>query len=178
MSTNEALLSEFDQEMANTRKVLERCPEEKFTWKPHQRSFDLVSLAHHVSDLPTWAVLIMDADSFDYAPPGAPPYKPNLPASSKDLLEHFDSGVSKARAAIAGATDEQLAAPWTLLAGGHNIFTMPRAAVLRSMVMNHGIHHRAQLTVYLRLNDVPVPGLYGPSADEQEASGAASAATE
>jgi uncharacterized damage-inducible protein DinB len=105
-------------------------------------------------------------DSFDIAPPGAPPYKEEPLASNKELLEKFDKNVVAARAAIAGSSDEHLLKPWSLLAGGKTLFTMPRIACIRGFVMNHTIHHRAQLGVYLRLNDIPVPGVYGPSADE------------
>jgi uncharacterized damage-inducible protein DinB len=118
-------------------------------------------LAGHVANLPAWAVMAIQRDSIDLAPP-----RPPEPDSRAALLEIFDRNVAEARAAIAGATDEHLLKTWTLLIGGREIFTLPRAAVLRSVVMNHLIHHRAQLGVYLRLNDVPVPALYGPSADE------------
>jgi uncharacterized damage-inducible protein DinB len=109
----------------------------------------------------------MQSDSFDYAPPGAPPYQTPKYASTEDLLAAFDKSVAQGRAAIAAADDSKFLAPWTLMAGGQTIMTMPRVAVIRTFVMNHTIHHRAQLGVYLRLNDIPVPGLYGPSADEQ-----------
>jgi uncharacterized damage-inducible protein DinB len=116
--------------------------------------------------MPGWAVETIAKDSLDVAPPGAPPYKEQPVKSREELLAKFDRNVAAGRAAIEGAGDAQLMASWTLLSGGKEIFTLPRIAVLRSMIMNHGIHHRAQLTVYLRLNDVPVPGIYGPSADE------------
>ena len=163
----DALLPEFDQEMANTRKTLERCPEDKFGWKPHPKSFSMGSLATHIANMTGWAVDIIEKDTFDIAPPGAPPYKEEPAASRQELLALFDKSASAARAALAGSTDEGLAQTWALLAGGQTILSMPRIACIRSFVMNHTIHHRAQLTVYLRLNDVPVPALYGPSADEQ-----------
>jgi len=166
MKLSETLLPEFDQEMANTRKVLERVPEEKLSWKPHPKSFAMGALATHVAMIPGWGTFTLEGDSFDLAAPGAT--TPPPPAGSrKELLELFDSNVAKFRAALVGAEDEHLLAPWSLVKGSQTIFTMPRLAVLRSMIMNHSIHHRAQLGVYLRLNDVPVPGLYGPSADEQ-----------
>jgi uncharacterized damage-inducible protein DinB len=167
MHIKDALLPEFDQEMANTRKVLERCPEEKYGWKPHARSFSMASLATHLANMTGWAADVMTKDSFDISPPGAPPYKEEPAATREELLGRFDKNTASARAAIGGATDEQFMASWSLLAGGETIFTMPRVACMRSMVMNHIIHHRGQLTVYLRLNDVPVPAIYGPSADEQ-----------
>jgi uncharacterized damage-inducible protein DinB len=166
VSLSAALLPEFDQEMASTRKTLERIPMEKAAWKPHEKSSAMGPLAVHAATIPDWAAVTVEQDSLDFMPVGGEPYQPPKVNTQKELLEVFDHGVAKARAAIAGASDEHLAKPWTLLAGGKVIFTMPRAAVLRSMVMNHLIHHRAQLGVYLRLNDVPVPAIYGPSADE------------
>lgn len=167
MTLSEGLLPEFDQEMANTKKTLERVPIEKPGWKPHEKSMTLGRLAQHVAELPGWAVFTIQQDSLDIAPPGAPPYQPPpLPTSRQALLELFDKNMNAAREAIAGASDEHLMRPWTLLFGGRTVFTLPRVSVLRTSVMNHSIHHRAQLGVYLRLNDVPVPALYGPSADE------------
>ena len=160
------LLPEFDMEMANTRKTLERIPEDKFGWKPHEKSMTLGRLAGHVAEMPAWAVPTVDLESLDIAPPGAPPYVPPKLTTRQDVLDLFDKNITDARAAIARASDENLGKPWSLLMGGKTIFTMPRVAVLRSMVMNHVIHHRAQLGVYLRLNDVAVPGMHGPSADE------------
>ena len=166
MKISDALLPEFDQEMAKTRVVLERCPEDKFGWKPHPKSFSMAALASHVANIPGWGVYTIAQDSFDVAPAGAPPMKEEPAASRKELLEKFDKAVGEARNALAGASDDHLMKPWSLLAGGQSLFTMPRVAVFRTMVMNHGIHHRAQLGVYLRLNDIPVPAIYGPSADE------------
>jgi uncharacterized damage-inducible protein DinB len=167
MKISEALLPEFDQEMANTRKVLERAPAAKFSWKPHPKSFDLGSLAAHIANMAEWASLTLKSDSFDYAPPGAPPYETPKLASAEALVASFDKSVKQAREALVAADDASMMAPWSLMAGGKVVMTMPRAAVVRTFVMNHIIHHRAQLCVYYRMNDVPVPGLYGPSADEQ-----------
>ncbi|MFN7995797.1 MAG: DinB family protein [Bryobacteraceae bacterium] len=167
MSIREALLPEFDQEMANSRKVLERCPEDKFGWKPHPKSFALGSLATHLVNMCGWMVDTIEKDSFDVAPVGAPPYKEEPAGSRKELLEKFDKNVAAARTALSGASDETLMKTWSLLAGGQTLFSMPRIVCIRSFVLNHSIHHRAQLGVYLRLNDVPVPAIYGPSADEQ-----------
>ncbi len=166
MALNEALLPEFDKEMANTRKSLDRVPDDKFDWKPHAKSMTFRQLATHVASIPGWGAQIFATDSLDVAPVGAPPYQPPVVNSRQDLLELFDRDAAKAREALKGATDAQLMETWTLLAGGKTIFAMPRIAVFRSMIMNHLIHHRAQLGVYLRLNDVPVPAIYGPSADE------------
>jgi uncharacterized damage-inducible protein DinB len=166
MQISDALLPEFDQEMAGTRKALERCPEDKFDFTPHPKSFKMASLATHIVNMVGWTTDTIDKDSFDFAPPGAPPYKEEPVKSRKELLERFDKNVVAARVAIAGASDSHLLAPWALLEGGKTLFSMPRIACIRSFIMNHTIHHRAQLCVYLRLLDVPVPALYGPSADE------------
>jgi uncharacterized damage-inducible protein DinB len=165
MGLAESMLPEFDHEMANTRKTLERIPEDKLDWRPHEKSATLRGLATHLSNLVSWAVHVVEKDELDAAP-GGQPLRPKPIESAEEALETFDRNVAAARAAIAGAGDEHLMKPWTLLAGGQTIFTQPRAGVLRGMIMNHTIHHRAQLAVYLRLNDVPVPALYGPSADE------------
>jgi uncharacterized damage-inducible protein DinB len=166
MAMSAALLPEFDHEMANTRKILERVPDDKFDWKPHVKSFALGDLATHVANLPSWTVETIEKDALDIAPSGGEPYRVTAANSQSKLLERFDSNIAAARAALAGASDEHLVKPWSLLKGGAVMFTLPRVAVLRGFVMNHLIHHRGQLSVYLRLNDVPVPGLYGPSADE------------
>lgn len=165
MRLNESLLPEYDQEAANTRKVLERVPEGKFDWKPHAKSFSMGALATHLATIAGWGSTILDQDSFDVASPEARPLDPAT--TRKELLGLFDASAAKFRAALAAADDANLLAPWTLVKGSENIFTMPRIAVIRSFIMSHSIHHRAQLGVYLRLNDVPVPGVYGPSADEQ-----------
>lgn len=165
MGLSKSLLPEFDHEMANTRKTLERVPDAKFAWKPHEKSFSMGGLATHLANLPSWGSLTISSDSFDMAPSGQPLKTPEL-SSTKDLLEKFDENVAATRSAIAGASDAELFKPWRLLSNGNTILTMPKIAVLRSFVMNHLIHHRAQLGVYLRLNDIPVPSIYGPSADE------------
>ena len=165
MKISESLLPEYDQETANTRKVLERVPEDKLAWKPHPKSFAMGALATHLAMLPGWGTFILQGDAFDLGAPGATTPPPPA-ASRKELLEMFDRNVATFRAALAAVDDAQMLAPWTLRNGAVTIFTMPRVGVVRTSVMNHSIHHRAQLGVYLRLNDVPVPGLYGPSADE------------
>ena len=166
MALSQALLPEFDHEMANTRKTLERVPMDKFAWKPHEKSTTMGGLATHLANLPTWVMHTIEKDSLDVAPPGAPPLRTPQANSTAEVVETFDRNVAAARAALAGASDEHLVKPWSLLSGGKTVLTLPRIAVLRSFVMNHSIHHRAQLGVYLRLNDVPVPSIYGPSADE------------
>ena len=166
MAISKALLPEFDHEMANTRKTLERVPYDKFGWKPHEKSMPMGNLAVHLATLPGWTVQTLKQDSLDFAPPGGEPFKLPEAKSTEEIVSMFDHHVAEARAALSDATDEELMKPWSLLMAGKTIFTLPRVAVLRGFVMNHSIHHRAQLGVYLRLNDVPVPSIYGPSADE------------
>jgi len=165
MTIAEMLIPEFDQEMANTRKVLERVPDGRFDFKPHPKSFSMGQLASHLATSAGWGIETMNRESFDVAPQGAPLKGPEAHTQA-DLLQMFDEGVAGVRSALAGATDEHFMQPWSLLGGGAVIFTLPRYSVIRFYVLNHIIHHRAQLGVYLRLNDVPVPGVYGPSADE------------
>ena len=167
MRISDSLLPEFDQEAANTRRTLERIPDEKLAWKPHPKSWSMAALASHVANLPHWAVMTLQTDSLDLNPPGGGEQPRQAEATSRqELLGMFDRTMTAAREAVASASDAQWRESWTLLNGGHAIFSMPKIAVMRSYVMNHLVHHRGQLTVYLRLNDVPVPGLYGPSADE------------
>ena len=166
MGLSQSMLPEFDHEMANTRKTLERVPHDKSDWKPHEKSMAMGGLATHLGNIPTWVNYTIDQDSLDLAPEGQPLPSAELAKSQAELLETFDANVAKARASIAGASDQELFKPWTLLSNGNQILTLPKVAVLRSFVMNHMIHHRAQLGVYLRLNDIPVPSIYGPSADE------------
>jgi len=166
MALRDAILPEFDHEMGTTRKVLERVPEGKPDWKPHDRSMTLARLAGHLAELPSMAVMTFQGNSFDFRAPGAPPRQPTVMTSRGQLLDVFDKNVAAARAAMAKASDEDLQQTWTLQSGGETIFSMPRIAVLRSMVLNHVIHHRGQLSVYLRMNDAKVPSIYGPSADE------------
>ena len=166
MPISQMLLPEFDHEMANTRKTLDRVPDDKLDWKPHEKSFSLGGLATHLANIPSWTAYTFDRDELDIAPPGEPPSRLTEVKSHAELLEAFDKNVTAARAALTSASDEHWQGKWSLLNGGNPIFTLPRAAVMRGFVMNHLIHHRAQLGVYLRLLDVPVPSIYGPSADE------------
>ena len=166
MSISASLLPEFDQEMANTRKALERMPDDKFDWKPHEKSGTMGWLANHLANLPSWTVYTINQDSLDLAPTDGESIKWEGKGSRQELLDYFDKNVGAARAAIVEASDEEFLKPWSLLKGGVTLMTLPKIAVMRGFVMNHIIHHRGQFTVYLRLNDVPVPPLYGPSADE------------
>ena len=166
MAMAQALLPEFDLEMAGVRKTLERVPEDKFDWRPHPKSATMGRLASHLATLPTMAVRVIQKDSHEIAPGGQPPAGPPKLATRQEVVETFDKNRDAARAVIAGASDEHLTKTWTLLFHGKTVFSLPRGDVLRRTLLSHMIHHRAQLGVYLRLNDIPVPALYGPSADE------------
>ena len=164
MPIAQMLLPEFDQEMASTRKLLEIVPDDKLDYKPHEKSMALGRLAGHVAEMPGWILTTIKTESLDIQP-GAMPF---IAKSRQELLDSFDKQVAEARAALAGASDEDMAKTWTLTFAGKPVFSMPRAAVVRISGMNHLIHHRGQLGVYLRLNNVEIPGMYGPSADEMK----------
>jgi uncharacterized damage-inducible protein DinB len=162
MALVDSLLPEFDHEMGTTRRLLERVPEDKIDWRPHPRSFTLGQLAQHVATIPLWGSMTLTQSELDIAAPGE-----QTPIRTQaGLLAHFDGHVKATRAALAGKMDAELMVPWTLKRGPDTIFSMPKVAVWRSFVLSHLIHHRGQLCVYLRMNDVPVPSIYGPSADE------------
>jgi uncharacterized damage-inducible protein DinB len=162
MSLSQALLPEFDLEMANTRRALERIPTDKLGWTPHAKSYTMGKLATHLATLPGWTNVTLGTDGLDLSLPFEAP----KPATTEELLAVFDQQVTDARTALAGASDETFFQTWSLRNGEHVIFSLPKIAVMRGFVLNHIIHHRGQLTVYLRLNDIPVPSIYGPSADE------------
>jgi uncharacterized damage-inducible protein DinB len=168
MSVSADFLPEFDAEMAAARRMLERIPEDKLAWKPHEKSMLLGRLAGHIAELPGMGLSVLKDDALDFAnrPAGELARKPTVAESQKHVLEIFDKNVTALRAAIVGASDEHWAKSWKLSAGERTFYEGPRMAAMRRMMMNHVIHHRAQLGVYLRLNDVPVPSVYGPSADE------------
>ena len=157
------LLPEFDHEMATTRKLLERVPDDRLSWKPHDKSYSLGQLAQHVANIPSWGQLTLEQPELDllvYPPPAEL-------ASRAAILQLFEGKAAAARQALLGKTDAELMAPWSLKRGADTMFTMPKATVWRTFVMNHLVHHRGQLSVYLRQQDVPLPSMYGPSADEQ-----------
>lgn len=162
MALKDGLMAEYDHEMGTTRKLLDRLPDDRLSWKPHEKSMTLGGLATHLANLPVWGDQILNQASFDLAdaPPNLTPK-----ASRAEVLAHFDERVKATRAWL-DKTDAELVAPWTLKRGGQQVFTMPRVAAFRSFVLSHSIHHRGQLSVYLRLNEVAVPAIYGPSADE------------
>jgi uncharacterized damage-inducible protein DinB len=165
MALKDALLPEYDHEMGTTRRLLERVPDADLAWKAHERSFSLGQLAGHIANVPHWLDAICDATVFDVASLGEDA-RPKQPTSIADVLTAFDGNVKRGRQKIDALTDAAMFAQWTMKQGDHEILTMPRTAVLRSFIMNHLIHHRGQLSVYLRLRNVPVPAIYGPSADE------------
>jgi uncharacterized damage-inducible protein DinB len=166
MSLSETLLLEFDAEMASTRRTLERIPEDKLTWKPHEKSMLLGRLAGHLAELPGFGVAILTTDKLDFSTSRPADFKPLVAESQKHVLEIFDKKVAEVRPAIAKTSDAQWGENWTLSMGEKKIFSGTRYSAARRMLMNHIIHHRAQLGVYLRLSGVPVPSIYGPSADE------------
>jgi uncharacterized damage-inducible protein DinB len=164
MAVADSLLPDFDHEMSVTRQLLERVPEDAFEWRPHEKSFSLGALAAHLTQIPHWGSTILDCDQYDMALAG----RPRASAASRaEVLAAFDRTVSEMRRGMSARSDAELLAPWTLSRGGHVLLTMPRVAALRRFVLHHVIHHRGQLSVYLRLRDVPLPPFYGPTADEQ-----------
>jgi uncharacterized damage-inducible protein DinB len=166
MAIADLLLPEFDEEMAATRRVLERVPEGKSAWKPHPKSMTLGRLATLVAELPAWAVNVITRDELDIAPPGGPPLKFEALEGTARILALFDKNTAAARAVLATAPDAEFKRSWAFKVGGRTVATNHKFTVYRRTVLNHLVHHRAQLTVYLRLNDVPVPAVYGPTADE------------
>jgi len=163
MSIREMMLPEFEQEMANTRKMLERVPEDHFDYQPHPKSWKLNRLAGHVAELPSWVGHTMKVELLELQPGQVTPFEPT---TRKELLDKFDQCAREAKQALDAASDEEMNKMWTMRWAGKTVMTMPRSLVLRSVVLNHMIHHRAQLGVYLRLTNTAVPGMYGASADE------------
>lgn len=157
-------IGELKQEAISTRKCLERIPEDKFDFKPHEKSMSMIQLASHVAEMFGWVTMTCKTNQLDFA---AGDYVPFKPETTAQLVEFFDKHLAEAIAALEETSDEAMMEPWTLRNGEQVYFTMPRVQTLRGFAVNHIIHHRGQLSVYLRLNDIPVPSLYGPSADEQ-----------
>jgi uncharacterized damage-inducible protein DinB len=167
MGISESILPEFDHETATTRTLLERVPEAKAAWKPHDKSMSLGQLAMHIANIPTWASVTLERKEYDMSPPDdqrivSPPFE-----SGSQLLRAYDENVRAARALVVRTTDGEFMVQWTLKSAGKSLYNMPRVAVFRSFVLNHAVHHRGQLSVYLRLLDVPIPNIYGPTADTQ-----------
>lgn len=161
MSLSKTLAEELQHEAVSTRKMLERVPQDAFDWKPHEKSMKLGRLAGHVAELPSMVVPILTTDELDFGG-----YKPFMPESVSELIERFDKNVADAVGLLQNNSDEHLLKTWRMLSGGKVFFEMPRGAFIRSIMLNHLIHHRGQLSVYLRLRDVPLPSVYGPTADE------------
>lgn len=166
MSYVETHLPEFDQEMATTRKVLERLPDDKWDWKAHPKSNTIGWNANHIAEIPGWVENMLTQPGFDFNPVGGEPYRMPALRTRKDVLELFDRNVAQGRKAVSGVKDSAIGEMWSLLDAGNAIITMPRGVAMRTWLFSHLIHHRAILTVYYRLNDIPVPAMYGPSADE------------
>lgn len=164
MAINTALLGELKHEGSSTRKMLERVPADKFDWSPHQKSMKLGRLAKHIAELNLWVERIMDSDEFDFA---AATFNSNLPENSEAILKIFDERIAEATSVLEKVTDEDLNKIWTFRRGEQVMFQMPKKVALRSFAYNHIYHHRGQLSVYLRLLDIAIPGMYGPSADER-----------
>ncbi|HEY6826166.1 MAG TPA: DinB family protein [Gemmatimonadaceae bacterium] len=160
MSIGQSMIPEFDQEMATTRRVLERIPSDKGTWKPHEKSFSVGHLAQLVARMPGWITMTVNHPKLDLSQGAAYSYE-----TTETLLADFDRNVREAREALASVTDEQMARPWSLTMGDKTLMSLPTGVVVRQNI-NHLVHHRGQLTVYLRLLDIPVPSVYGPTADE------------
>ena len=166
MNYVETIRPEFDREMANTRKVLECVPDDKLDWQAYPKSHTIGWNANHLAEILGWVEGILTAPAWDIAPIGGEPYQSPKLTSRQEILELFDRNVAAARKAIVAVKNDDLTQPWSLLKAGTPIFTMPRGKVIRRFVLNHLIHHRAILCVYLRLNDIPVPGMYDPSGNE------------
>ncbi|MEM7357457.1 MAG: DinB family protein [Acidobacteriota bacterium] len=164
MSISQALLAEFDHEAASTRKMLEVIPEDQLEWAPHEKSMTLARLAGHIAEIPAWAGNMVGQDELDM---GGGNYQPVMPGSIAELLEAHDSSVAAFKGAVSGADDATLMQPWTFRTGDQVHFQMPCVIAMRSFILNHIVHHRGQLSVYLRHKDVPLPQVYGPTADNQ-----------
>jgi uncharacterized damage-inducible protein DinB len=162
MALKDGLLAEYDHEIATTRKLLERLPDNKLTWKPHEKSMSLGGLATHLGNIPNWGARILNESFFDL---GDAPPNVDARTSRADILSLFDDSTKRTRAAM-DKTDPEYVSAWSLKRGGQEMFSMPRLAAFRTFVLYHLVHHRGQLSVYLRLNDIPVPAIYGPTADE------------
>lgn len=163
MNLSQPLIAELQHEAATTRKVLERIPEDKFDYKPHEKSMTFQRLAVHVAEMFGWITTTLKTSELDFA---TADYKSLEPTTNAELVEYFDKTIAEATEALENAADEDFFESWTLKNGEQVYFTMPKIQVIRSFAFNHIYHHRGQLSVYLRLNDIPVPEIYGPSADE------------
>ncbi len=164
MNLKDSLIAEFEREAQTTRKHLERLPDDKLDWRPHEKSFTAGGLAAHIVESISWADSICNLDELDIDPAT---YKPYEATSVAELLKTFDDNVAKSKQVLAGVSEATLEQPWRFKMAGQLYFERPKADVFRDFILSHIIHHRGQFSVYLRLLNVPVPGSYGPSADEQ-----------
>jgi len=164
VAIKDGLLPEYDHETGTTRRLLERVPDDKLAWKPHEKSMTLGRLATHLAEMPGWGTMTVTKTEIDFKPED---FKPRIGQSRAEIVAIFDEAVAAFRKVLAEVTDGELMMTWTMKVDGKPVFSAPRVSVLRSFVMNHMIHHRGQLSVYLRENGVPLPSIYGPSADEQ-----------
>ena len=164
MTLGQILMAELKHEAISTRKMLERIPADKLAWKPHEKSMSLEHLAGHIVNMFSWTNVTLKQDELDFAKSD---YKPKSYAEASELVADLDKNIEDAVETLSGISNEEMAQTWTMRNGEQIYFTMPKAAVMRTFVMNHIIHHRGQLSVYLRLLDVPLPSVYGPTADEQ-----------
>lgn len=164
MGLADTLLPEFDNEMAVTRRVLERAPEAAFSWQPHQKSWTLGGLCTHIAQIPHWGVAILAHAGYDTVLDAGE--RAAEKTSLADVLSTFDAFVKDARTRLAATTDPELMVPWALKRDGDVLMSMPRLSAFKTFAINHLVHHRGQLSVYLRLRDVPLPPIYGPTADE------------
>ena len=164
MTLRDTLLPELDHEAAVTRRLLERVPDDAFEWRPHERSMSLGRLATHLAELVRWGNWILDRESYEYVEKTSPGH---VEPSRAHVLQLFDQHVAEVRRNLAGRTEGELFAPWAIRSGGRVVMSMPRVAALRRYLFNHLVHHRGQLSVYLRMHNVPLPPIYGPSADEK-----------
>lgn len=168
MSLADSLLPQFDQEVATTRKMLERVPGDRLDWSPHEKSMTLGRLASHLAEGPGWAGALLTQDSFDVEPPEGTGYEPADCGTVSEILALLDESVAQCRDIVAATDDETFLSPWSLLRAGETVFSAPKIGVFQQMVVHHMVHHRGQLSVYLRLLDVPLPQTYGPTADEPD----------
>ncbi len=162
MNPIDSIVMELTQEAATTRRLLERLPAQHLTWKPHEKSMTMGRLSTHIAEIPGWVSTILDKDGFDI---GASTYTPQTAGTVAEVLSMFDKNVPMAEAAIRRQTLDRLSATWRLTKQGQVLLEMSRMGVIRTLLLNHFIHHRGQLSVYLRLKDVPLPSIYGPTAD-------------
>ena len=164
MSIGEKYLEELKQEAVTTRKILKIVPLEKGDWKPHAKNFSLLQLATHVAEIPSYLTMTISQDELDFAKSN---YKPTVPASNAELLSIFEKNLKNAEDALINCSDKEMQKNWTMRSGDKIFFSSPKVSVIRGLCMNHLVHHRAQLGLYLRLLDIPIPGSYGPSADDK-----------